>query len=280
MGSDSALRHELSGASGPPPAVTVTGTTRRSGHVVEAVEYDGWNGATVTGYRIGQNASSYLNPALVAVHHARGNRATLLNDALLFAELGFVVMLVELPSARPAAHQLSFDTSTGSGFRAEWMQLLGDLRRTIDMVAADPTVDRYRISYLGRGEGGMVAGALTVADDRIRAAVTIASAPQFSAVVGESDDPRWSLFRSRHGAETVRQVVHAMSPLDLVTCARDSTTTHWLHQYGSGDASTLDAAVEDLEKSSLISTNFERYDGNPAVDRNALASRVAFLRSF
>lgn len=280
MSNDNPLRHELSGASGPPPEVTVKGTTRRSGHVVEAIEFDGWNGATVTGYRIPQHPTSYLNPALVAVHHVRGDRATFLNDALRFADLGFVVMLIELPGARPGSHQLTFDTSTGSGFRAEWMQLLGDVRRTIDVVANDPTVDRYRISYMGRGEGGMIAGALTVADDRIRAAVTVASAPRFSEVIRDSDEPRWSLFRSRHGADTVRQVVYAMAPLDLAACSRASNTTHWLHQYGPADAATPEAAIADLEQSSLISTQFERYETSPALDRDALASRVAYLRSF
>lgn len=100
-------------------------------------------------------------------------RSMELEFGMRYAHYGAVVIYVDPPSFRPqAAGPRDILTFTDQD-RAEQIQLIVDLRRTIDLLMARPDVDPERIAYLGVSYGGAMGGLLAGIDHRLQACVLI-----------------------------------------------------------------------------------------------------------
>jgi cephalosporin-C deacetylase-like acetyl esterase len=100
-------------------------------------------------------------------------RSMELEFGMQYADYGAVVIYVDPPSFRPenaAARGILTFTEHDS---EEQIQLIIDLRRAIDLLAARPEVDPERIAYLGVSYGGAMGGLLAGIEDRLRAYVLI-----------------------------------------------------------------------------------------------------------
>lgn len=264
----------------PPPNVRLVGATIRDGHTVEEIEFDGAHGATVTGYRVAQPLRG-LRPAILLAHHASGDKATMLPEAKWYASIGYVALAIDAPHRRPAPHTIASDNRTVAGFERNHRQQLGDLRRAIDVVETDETVDRYRIGFVGRNEGGMLAGALTSADERIRAAVTMAALPSQSTYLATSTLPRPSGFRARIGPDVLTKISASIAPFDLMESLAKTNTPHWLFQFGDDDERIDPDAVERLRDMAPLGSRFETYDiGADLQHSSADRHRRDFIREY
>lgn len=103
-------------------------------------------------------------PGLVVMHGSGGTRADLRLQAIAYAELGVMAILIDGPSARRDGEWIRFDARD----RDEQVQLILDLRRAVDVLVelgADPS----RIGFLGYSYGAAMGGLLAGVEDRIRA---------------------------------------------------------------------------------------------------------------
>jgi cephalosporin-C deacetylase-like acetyl esterase len=119
-------------------------------------------------------------PATLIVPRGKGSFAGLvmmrsmeLEFGMRYAESGALVIYVDPPSFRPEnAGERGILTFTERD-REEQIQLIIDLRRAIDLLAARPEVDPERIAYLGVSYGGAMGGLLAGVEDRLQAYVLI-----------------------------------------------------------------------------------------------------------
>jgi poly(3-hydroxybutyrate) depolymerase len=117
-------------------------------------------------------------PAIVYMHGSSGDIDLMTPEAMNFARLGAMGILIDSPHIRPGGYVP--DGSAGSTWpyyteqdRRDQIQLIIDLQRAVDILLARPEVDPERIAYLGISYGGAMGGLLAGVETRIKAYVLI-----------------------------------------------------------------------------------------------------------
>jgi dienelactone hydrolase len=103
---------------------------------------------------------------LIMQHGLPGDRFAMLQVAEDLARLGAVVVAIDAPWARRA--ELPMFTRRD---RADQIQLMIDLRRSVDLLRSRDDVDDDRIGYLGVSYGAAMGGLFAGVEDRIAAFV-------------------------------------------------------------------------------------------------------------
>ncbi len=113
---------------------------------------------------------------IIFVHWGLGNRDQFLDEAVQFAKMGAVSLLMDAPWNRPYF------------FRPDlyllYIQTVLDLQRSVDLLVARPDVDIDRIGYVGHSYGATWGGVLAGVEKRIKAYVLMAGGAQISKTDG------------------------------------------------------------------------------------------------
>lgn len=122
-------------------------------------------------------------PAVILMHGAPGTRAVVFERGIIMARSDAVALMIDAPFSRPGAGQaLTFSD------RDQQIQLIVDLRRAVDLLAARRDVDARRIAYIGRSYGAAMGGLLAGAEKRIKAYVlAVGDGGLVSHFTGEDD---------------------------------------------------------------------------------------------
>src|SRR5919202_562171 len=141
----------------------------RQGVKVYDLTYASPKGGRVTAYLV-VPAGKGPFAGLVFGHWGPGNRTEFLPEATLYARAGAVSLLVDYPWVRPAPWRkwLKMADDPESDHQA-FVQAVVDLRRGLDLLAAEPNVDRKRLAYIGHSYGAQWGAILSAVDDRLRA---------------------------------------------------------------------------------------------------------------
>ena len=116
---------------------------------------------------------------VVLMHWGFGDRASMLEEALLYARAGAVCILPDgYPWKRPERAMTDF--STAEGVHDAYVQLVIDLHRAIDILFSRLDVSSNRIAYVGHSLGATVGGALAGPCERVSAYVLMDGYPQVS----------------------------------------------------------------------------------------------------
>jgi dienelactone hydrolase len=147
-------------------------------------------------------------PAALFVHwygppRPTSNRSQFVPDAIDLAGSGVISLLIDTPWSEPEF----FKKRKREEDHARSVQLVKDLRRALDVLLAQPSVDPARVAYVGHDFGAMY-GVLAAANDRrVRAFVFIAGAPSFSD---------WFLYGPAMPPDARQRFVDELAPLDPV----------------------------------------------------------------
>jgi dienelactone hydrolase len=138
---------------------------------VSELTYVSAQGGTVTALLV-QPVGGSQNPGLIVLSGLPGTRRDLLPRALDLANADVLSLLVDAPHARssrigPGTQPLNFTTQD----RDEQIQLIVDLRRAFDLLAARPDVDEHAIGFLGTSYGASMGGLFAGVEPRLAAAV-------------------------------------------------------------------------------------------------------------
>jgi pimeloyl-ACP methyl ester carboxylesterase len=175
------------------------------------------------------------HPAVLFLHHGQGNRSTFLDEMVALAEQGVVSLSIDGTENRPDyrfAETRFFDVAATLEDKA---QLLTDLRRGLDLLAARPEVDPARLGFVGHSLGATLGGVLVGIEPRIKVAALVAG---FSAEsrVAEHGPGRYALaLRIVPGPEERRAFLDGIAPLDAVHYLRE-TRAKLLLQFARRDA--------------------------------------------
>ena len=171
--------------------------------------------ATLTG---GRNAATLITPkpapgapapGILFVHWygppaPTSNRTQFIPDAVALAGRGVTSLLIDTPWSAPEY----FKTRTREQDYARSVQQVRDLRRALDVLAAQPRLDPARLAYVGHDFGAMYGILAAAVDPRITHFVFMAGTASFSD---------WFLYGPpRLDGEARARFVQELAPLDPV----------------------------------------------------------------
>ena len=136
------------------------------GAKVYQLSYASPRGGRVPGYLVVPSGAGPF-AGVIMMHGMPGRAVELLEYAVDLSRTGAVTLLIDAPWARRAGEPLTFTAQD----RDEHIQLIVDLRRSIDLLASRPDVDSTRLGYIGISYGGAMGGLLAGVEQRIKAYV-------------------------------------------------------------------------------------------------------------
>jgi uncharacterized protein len=145
--------------------------TTTGGVEVSGISYDSPAGGRVTGVLFVPLDRPSLRPAIILMHGSPGSSRDnwLTNDAETYAKSGAVVLAIDAPFARRTGPSLRMTKQD----REEQIQLMKDLQRAVDLLRAEPNVDKDRIAYVGVSYGGAMGVQFAAIEHRIKAAALV-----------------------------------------------------------------------------------------------------------
>jgi len=100
---------------------------------------------------------------ILVMHGLPGSRERIRDLAAALASLGAVALAIDAPFARRSGPPIRWDERD----RSEQIQLIKDLRRGIDLLAARDDVDDERLGYFGASYGAAMGGLLAGVEGRL-----------------------------------------------------------------------------------------------------------------
>jgi outer membrane protein assembly factor BamB len=175
------------------PDVKEVGAETRGAVKVRDVTYASLGGGRTAAYLVeGQGTAPH--PAVLFVHwyepHSpNSNRTQFVDEAVGLAEKGVTSLLIETPWSNPEWFEKRDAAKDFESSVAE----VKDLRRALDVLLAQPGVDKSRVAYVGHDFGAMYGAVLAGVDKR---------ASSFALQAGTASFPDWFLYSPpRVGAE-------------------------------------------------------------------------------
>lgn len=201
-------------------------STTRNGTTVDEVAFGTADALDATGYLLGRNNDG-PQPVVIALHDARGDKASMLPDLEHLAALGFLCLSIDSPVTRRASAARDPLTAFESQFSIALTAL--------NLLQGDPDVHQHRAALVGRGLGGEVAAHLAAHTGRIQAAVAIASLPDRGSFVESSAHPLAAGLRLFLDDESIAGQVNGLHPKRLIHQLEIARDTHWLLQIADDD---------------------------------------------
>lgn len=209
-------------------------------------------------------------PAILFLHwyeppRPTSNRTEFLADAVEMAQAGAVSLLVDTPwsreswfTKRDAAHDYEFTVA-----------MTKNVRRAIDVLVAQPGVDRTRVALVGHDFGAMW-GALAAAEDpRVTHFVYMAGTRSFSD---------WYLFAPKKEGAEKDAFIAKMAPLDPIAALAKISPRPVLLQFGTEDKFVTNDAAKAMAAAVRGPKEFQTYDFEHELTYQARVDRIAWLR--
>jgi pimeloyl-ACP methyl ester carboxylesterase len=150
--------------------------TPARGVTVSEISYDSPKGGRVPGYLVVPLGDGPF-PAVVYMHWGQGNRGEFLSEAVEMARRGAVGIMIDAPYWRPDVPPPAKGKEAESE-RDGYIQMVIDLRRTVDVLVARKDVDPDRIGYVGHSLGATWGAPLAAAEKRIKVFVLMGGLPK------------------------------------------------------------------------------------------------------
>lgn len=226
-----------------------------------------------------RNAATLVTPAASAATRRPGilylhwyepprptsNRTEFLADAIEMAQSGAVSLLIDTPwsreswfAKRDAAHDYEFTVA-----------MTRNVRRALDVLLAQPGIDRARVALVGHDFGAMW-GALAAADDpRVTHLVYMAGTRSFSD---------WYLFTPKKEGADKDAFIARMAPLDPIAALAKISPRPVLLQFGTEDKFVKNDAAQAMAAAVTGPKELQTYDFEHELTYQARVDRIAWLR--
>jgi len=226
-------------------------------------------------------------PAVVFGPWGLGNRTEFIPEAIVYAQLGALSIIVDWPWMRPAPdrrEQGELDKPEVDA--AVFAQAVVDLRRTVDVVTARRDVDPTRLCYVGHSYGAQFGAILTALDPRVRAVVLMAGIPDNAAILLESDAPEVVAYRSRYTRGQLEEYMRVNAPFDAAGWVGTIAPRPVLMQFaeyerlfGRGSVERYAAAAQSPKTVYWYPTGHELNDMQAFFDRMTFVAGQLSLKS-
>jgi cephalosporin-C deacetylase-like acetyl esterase len=173
-----------------PLDVREVGVENRDGIEVHDISYASPKGRRVTAYLVVPPGKGKF-AGIVFMHMRPGSRTIFLDEALSYARMGAVSLLIDAPFSRAGESKRDFDPTVTHPEvdRDIYIQTVIDLRRGVDLLLSRRDIDRKRIGFVGHGFGAHTGVLLASVEKRIKGYVIMAGAPSLIEFLRTSTVP-------------------------------------------------------------------------------------------
>lgn len=144
-----------------------------------------------------------------------------------------------------------------------------ELRRALDLLFAQRTVDRRRIAYVGHDFGAMYGAVLAGVEDRVHAWALQAGTTSFSL---------WYLLGTKLEPSEKQAVIDKLAPLDPVLYIGKAPPAAVLFQFGRKDPYVPEARAQEFFDAAKEPKEILWYDAGHPLNDAAVRDRQAWLK--
>jgi dienelactone hydrolase len=206
---------------------------------VSAISYDSPAGGRVTGLLFIPHQRSSPRPGIILMHGAPGQARDFAGYATVLSKYGAVVIAIDAPFARRSGSWLRMTKED----RDEQIQLMKDLQRAVDVLRAEPSVDKDRIAYLGISYGGATGVQFAGIEHRIKAAALVVAD---AGLVTHYTQPANLLFLATLSCASRAAWFREMVPIEAIRFIGFAKPTPLLFQNGQSDEFVSAADAQSL----------------------------------
>lgn len=251
-----------------PLEINVSESATADGIEVRDLSYASPTKGRVTAYLVLPRGSRPV-PAVIFLPGLYGGRDDQLGEAKELAAHGAAALLLDPPHVRPGGPRLITCTARD---RLPFIQYVVEVRRGIDLLAANPEIDAARIGVVGFSYGTAVASALAGIDKRLKAVVIDSGRAYNSRFFRSQCAPR--LKKQKLAAYT--QSLKFSDGLNYVPYA---APTSLLFQNGLQDRFTPRAEALALQSAGSEPKTVKWYSAGHELNEQAIADRTTWLES-
>jgi dienelactone hydrolase len=239
---------------------------------VSAISYDSPAGGRVTGLLFIPLQRSSPRPGIILMHGSPGSSrdAWLINHATALANYGAVVIAIDAPFARrsgPPSRMTKED-------RDEQIQLMKDLQRAVDVLRAQPNVDKDRIAYVGISFGGAAGVQFAAIEHRIKAAALVVAN---AGLVTHQTQPGGLVVLSTLTCATRAAWFREMIPIEAIRFIGFAKPTPLLFQNGQKDEFITSSDAQSLHNAAPEPKTVIWYDAGHNLTSQATFDRHDWL---
>ncbi|MFS0557728.1 alpha/beta hydrolase [Brevibacillus sp. 179-C9.3 HS] len=214
---------------------------KKDGYTIKDVLYVSPLGGSVPAYLVVPNVEAQPFPAVIFMHPGQGNRATFLPEAEALASQGVLSLLIDAPANRnPLPEDLSEEQKVallveGIVDVQNYIQIVVDLRRGIDLLSTLENVDMNRLLYVGHSLGATWGGVLSGVEKRIKAYVLMAGFSRVSEWHKTSEHPFAAFIRHQLPRERFDTFLSKLESLDAVHSIKNASYASLFFQFVQND---------------------------------------------
>jgi cephalosporin-C deacetylase-like acetyl esterase len=214
--------------------------------------------------------STGARPAILFLHwyeppRPTSNRTEFLAEAVELAGAGTISLLVDTPwtgeqwfPKRDAAKDYEFT-----------IQMAKDVRRALDVLLAQPNVDRTRVAVVGHDFGAMWGALAAAADPRVTHFVYMAGTRSFTD---------WYLFTPKKEGAEKDAFVARLAPLDPIAHLAKISPRPVLLQFGTKDPFVKNEAATAMAEAVTGPKTVKTYEFEHELTYQARLDRIAWLK--
>jgi dipeptidyl aminopeptidase/acylaminoacyl peptidase len=237
---------------------------------VSAITFTSPGGGLATGFMSEPVGRLGLRPGIVLMHGMPGTAAGMAPLAKAFAQYGAVVIAIDAPFDRRSGEPVRFIDAD----RAEQIQLIQDLQRAVDVLRAQPNVDKARIAYHGTSYGGAMGALFVGIEHRIKTAILVV--PD-GGLVTHFTGPEDASFMASLSCATRLAWLNAMAPIEPIRFIAQAAPTPLLVQSGRQDVLVPPADAELVHAAAPDPKTIQWYDAGHGLTQQALFDRHNWL---
>jgi dienelactone hydrolase len=242
----------------------------RAGAEVHDLTYASPKGGRVPAYLVTPPGKGPF-AGIVYMHWGQGNRSEFIAEALLAARAGAASIMIDAPYLRKGFKPPPCEDAGPE----DYLQLITDLRRAVDVLLARVPVDAKRLAYVGHSLGATWGGTLAAVEPRFGSLVLMGGLPRLTEAMREH-------FRKHPlPPEKARQMEECMArvePIESVSHVARATAPI-LFQFARVDRFITEKAAQTYAAAAPASRTIKWYEGgHEFTDPAALVDRLEWLQ--
>jgi dienelactone hydrolase len=252
-----------------PLNVTVVKTETRDGIEVRDITFNNVSGGRTAAYLVVPKGAA-PHPAALMVHwyepeSANSNRTQYLDQALDLAKVGVVSLLPETMWSDPKWFRArdraqDFDAS---------VRTVKDLRRLLDVLMAQPNVDKSRVALVGHDFGAMYGAILITADKR----------PTLYALQAFTDTmSHWYLYGPKMPDSERGAFIARLKPLDALEHLGKASPAPVYLQFGTKDFHVPKERADRIVSATGNPRKVDWYEAGHGLNADAIRDRMEWIK--
>lgn len=233
---------------------------------VENLDYSACDGKSLKAYLIStSNTQAGKQPAILYVHWfdprvKNSNREEFVGEAVAFAQKGGVALLVSTFWSVPGGY---YDKRRWQDDYANTLSQLRDLRRELQLLRTETSVDAKKIAYVGHDYGAVFGAMLAPYEPEVAG---------WALSAGAADISSWYLYGSASGVPTgddLKKYIAQFEPIQPYKLLKKSAAPVLL-QYAKVDEFINAEQQQKMRSSMPEDSAFRIYDSNHAMELPAI----------